>query len=210
MNINTLPVVEEIESLCFKVPPTFDLAVATAALAKLVSTLQLTHHIQDKLKSPAGVYAINITHIPGLLGASRFSKYTGQHNALLADNVNESMFLFRLNEIKDTYLSAIMDNVIAYHKATYGTDFIGRCQIIWSLAGVCDYPLHNDPHTPHRYHIPLQTDLNFNWIFVQDDKLCKLHMPADGRIWYVNPVKLTHTVRHTGTVPRIHLLMTTV
>ena len=210
MNIDTLPVVTEIESLCFKIPPAFNLAMATTALSELVETLQLKQHIQDKLESPAGVFSMNLTHIQGLRGIDRFAKYTGQHNLLLADNVTEGMFLYRLAEVKNTYLSTIMDNVIAYHQYTHGTPFNGRAQIVWSLAGLCDYPLHNDPHTPHRYHIPLQTDPNFNWIFVHDDELCKLHMPADGGIWYLNPVELTHTVRHTGTTPRIHLLMTTV
>jgi len=210
MDLSYIPAVEEIESLCFKIPPTFDLALATTALAEVVETLQLKQHIQSKLESPVGAFSMNITHIPGLRGISRFGKYTGQHNSLLDNNVSEGMFLYRLAEIKNTYLSVIMDNVISYHRRTYNTDFVGRSQIVWSLAGLCDYPLHNDPHTPHRYHIPLQTDPNFNWIFVQNEKLCKLHMPADGGIWYLNPVELTHTVRHTGTVPRIHLLMTTV
>ena len=210
MNLDSIPVVTGLDSLCFRTPVKVDLNSANSSLAGLVATLGIRDHIQSKLSSSAGVFAINLTHIPGLTGVHRFSKYSGQHNLLLADKVNESMFLHRLAEIRNTYIASIMDQVIAYHKTTYGTEFIGRTQIVWSLAGLCDYPLHNDPHTPHRYHIPLQTDPNFNWIFSRNNQLCKLHMPADGGVWYLNPVDLTHTVRHTGTVPRIHLLMTTV
>jgi hypothetical protein len=210
MNVDALPAVNEIESLCARIPITADIAIANSELADLTLKLRINRHIQEALLGPTGVYSINLTHLPGLQGHHRFSKYTGQHSLLLADKVNESMFIYRLAEIKNTYIAEVMNKVIAYHKDTYGTEFKGRTQIVWSLAGLCDYPLHTDPHTPHRYHIPLQTDPNFNWVFSVDDELCKLHMPADGGIWYLNPVKLIHTVRHTGTVPRIHLLMTTV
>jgi hypothetical protein len=129
-------------------------------------------------------------------------KFTGKHNVLKNAGVNETDFTEHLEEAKDLYIGQVIRDVIAQHRG----QFQGRTQLIWLGAGKL-YPIHRDLHTPSRYHIPLVTNPGCYWKFLLDDERI-LHMPADDRVWFVNPVRLSHTFVNNSSTSRCHLVMT--
>ncbi len=156
------------------------------------------------------VATVNLTHLPGLSGPDRWLKHNGSHLRTKSEGVDEHDFTELLSELDGLYLKDVMLSIFGRHEQTFGVPFQGRCQIIGSSAGF-SYPMHTDPHTKHRYHIPIQTDRHFYFMFenklVEDTSLVR--MPADGRIWYLNPLDVVHTIVHVGTQPRIHVMLTT-
>lgn len=59
--------------------------------------------------------------------------------------------------------------------------------------------IHNDPHTPYRIHIALETDPSILWLFIdENNKAHQIHQPADGV-----PVLIeTGITRHSVMIPR--------
>ena len=112
-----------------------------------------------------------------------------------------------LDELDGSYIKECIDAVKKYHLEKFNSDFIGRIQLISSAPGHT-YPFHRDMHTKHRYHIPIITDENFLFFMKEKTELHVLHLPANGRCWYLNPTDITHTVGHLGKTPRTHLLLT--
>lgn len=155
----------------------------------------------------AGVCAINLTHLPGLQGHHRWTRHRGNHYKL-PEGIREGDFTVMLSEIEDLYLGQVIRDTSAMHQERWGTPFQGRHQLVWIAPGNC-YPLHKDHHTAHRYHIPVRSDTHCWFLFETDDgDIHRVWMPADGRVWYLNPHRYPHTVVHLGRLPRLHLLMT--
>jgi hypothetical protein len=175
---------------------------------KLIEKLGFTKYQLDQaLNSVYRAHTINLTHLPGLFGDERFMKFNGNHYYVESAGVKEGDFTEPLSELHNTYLKEVMNEIKLYHIDKYGTPFQGRCQLIMSRPGQT-YSFHTDSHTKHRYHVPIKTDKDF-WFFFKTPKgLEPVHMPADGRAWYLNPVDVEHTVAHLGSVTRMHLLMT--
>ena len=154
------------------------------------------------------IITLNLSHLPTLQGTDRWKKHAGNHPSVKAESVSEIDFTQFLTEMDDLYIKKVIDDVFAYHEIKFGKKFQGRCQLIASRAPQC-YKIHRDLHTTHRYHIPLETDERFLWLFEDDDKdITLLHMPADGRTWYLNPITAKHTVIHVGSAIRFHILLT--
>ncbi len=151
--------------------------------------------------------SINLTHLEGLTGPDRFTKYSSNHGSLKAAGVSEADFKILPPEIKNIYMGECIRRVQTYHLERFGTPFVGRNQLAWVNPGAC-FRMHTDQHTLHRYHIPIYTDPMCYWIFIEDSVEKVKHMPADGSVWYVNPVSTPHSVANMGTRPRCHLLMT--
>lgn len=152
--------------------------------------------------------AVNINHIPGLVGSDHWFKFSGNKYALQKANVEESAFTELCSELRGTYVEEVINTIEQFHYETFKQRFSGRYQLLWVNPGAC-YPLHRDFHTPHRYHIPIVTNPEALWILRDHEEFTLLHMPADGRAWYLNPVQQEHTVVNLGNASRYHLLMTT-
>lgn len=149
-------------------------------------------------------YTINLTHKPSLEGEDRWRKYSGGHVAVARQGVKEVDFTQHLDEIADLYLGQVLKDVYQQHDGT----FQGRAQLIW-LGANRRYDMHRDLHTPNRYHIPIITNALCYWVLAEPGDIpVKLHMPADGRVWYLNPVALEHTFVNSSNLPRLHILLT--
>ncbi len=67
---------------------------------------------------------------------------------------------------------------------------------------------HIDYNTDYsiRVHIPIFTNLDSTFNYITDGtKVTTAHMPADGKMWYVN-TGYTHYVANKGAAPRLHLV----
>ena len=149
----------------------------------------------------------NISHIKGLEGKDRWNKHKESHHILKSQRIYEGNFTEFLSEMDGLYIKEVIDNVLTNHYNTYKFKFVGRCQLMWSQPRFA-YSLHRDIHTRHRYHIPVYTDPEFFWLFEKNSVYSMVHMPADGRVWYVNPKDVKHTVMHLGRENRLHILLT--
>jgi hypothetical protein len=159
-----------------------------------------------ELKSK-GCVTLNLSHMPRTKGAARVLQYRGNHEALNANSIHEKDFVNMVQELEGTYLGKVIRDIEALHHKTYGVLFSGRYQLSWVNPGFC-FPLHKDFHTPHRYHVPIETNSECWWVFRHRTEVSCVHMPADGRVWYLDPVQQEHSVANLGTTPRLHLLMT--
>jgi len=146
--------------------------------------------------------------MPELEGRDRWEKYAGNHQSNTAAGISEINFTKRLEEMEDLYVGEVFNTLFASHLTTFCTHFTGRCQLICTKPATC-YSIHIDKHTPHRYHIPVFTDENVLWLFEETSRDINIvHMPADGRIWYLNPVDVKHTLINVGSGNRMHMLFT--
>lgn len=149
-------------------------------------------------------YAINLTHLPHLSGNDRWNKYTEHHPAVAQQGVKEYDFTSHLAESQDLLIGKIIHKIYAYHQGK----FQGRAQLVW-LGPKKSYNFHRDPHTPNRYHIPIITNEKCFWLLKNDsEQIYKIHMPADGRIWYLDPNKVMHDFKNESEHTRLHLLLT--
>lgn len=151
---------------------------------------------------------INLNHIPDLTTVTeRFFRFNGDHPSLVREGVSEGDFTVTSPEVDGSPLGDVIRMVTAYHRETTGLEFVGRNQLIWVNPTNC-YPLHRDKHTPHRYHIPIETNPECLWVLREAGEIATVHMPADGAVWYLNPVDTEHSVANLGSTTRLHLLMT--
>lgn len=150
--------------------------------------------------------SVNITHRPDVQGNDRWIMHSGSHESLRKSNVRERELSVFNSDLIGSYIHEVYNEVAREHERLWNTPFCGRTQLLRVDSGFC-YPLHNDPHTPHRYHMAVYTHEDCVWIF-QNPDWSILHMPADGRVWYVDPVNQRHSVANMSTVPRWHFLMT--
>lgn len=196
--------VQQIKNYCYPIDYCIDYNKLYNSISELLSKLGLTFEYINKVCNTQFGYTINLTHLPDLAGPDRWRKYSGNHPSVVRQRVREVDFVEMLNEIKGTYLGKVIDDVYQQHPGS----FQGRAQLIW-VGPKQRYPVHRDLHTPNRYHIPIITNQLCYWILAEKNHdPVKLVMPADGRVWYLNPVELEHTFVNDSNVPRLHLLLT--
>jgi hypothetical protein len=202
-------ITDRIDNYCFPIDATFDVDKLKESINILFDRLDISQDIfYDELKIKSAT-SFNLTHLPNLQGIARWKKYRGGHEKMQEAGVKEEDFLEFLSELTGLYLKEVIDNVLSIHNLKFDHKFQGRCQLLW-LRPCHAYRLHRDMHTAHRYHLPVTTDENCLWAFEnpnRDITLC--HTPADGRIWYLNPKDIKHSVIHMGSQPRLHVLLTT-
>lgn len=195
--INNLP------PFCYPLSMTVDINLLLDSVNILLTRLGLSFtEINELCKTQRG-FAINLTHLPGLLGQDRWKNHTGLHPGLKKQGISESEFSTHLHESQDLLIGKLIHDIYAQHSGK----FQGRVQLGW-LSANNSYPLHIDPHTPHRYHVPLITNEKCFWLLRTSEEVYKLHMPADGRVWYLDPTNLEHSVRNESDIARLHLLLT--
>ncbi len=202
-------ITDRIDDYCFPIDLTVDLIRLQESINILFERLDISHDTfhTELLRQSATTF--NLTHLPGLSGSDRWKKYRDDHIATEKAGVKEEDFSEFLTELDGLYFKEVIDNVLDMHNSKFKNTFQGRCQLIW-LRARHSYKLHRDMHTAHRYHIPVTTDENCLWVFEKTPRNMSLcHMPADGRIWYLNPRDIRHSVAHMGTQHRLHILLTT-
>lgn len=200
--------VDSLEPYCFPTELTVDLAKLKVSVSELLNSIGIDiGGITEECKQKFG-FTVNLTHAPGVTGKDRFLANSENHTTLTLRGVSESSFTETPPELTGTYLEEVMGEIRNFHKASRGVPFVGRSQLIW-VSGGNGYDFHKDYHTPHRYHIPIFTNSKCLWFFRRRGVVSSLHMPADGRVWYLDPVNIEHTVKNNGNEPRLHLLMTT-
>ena len=197
--------VKEILNYCYPIDYTVDYDKLYNSILILLERLGLNINIINQQCQIKFAHAINLTYQPGLTGMDRWSKFNGQHDHVVFHGANETNFTEFLEEMHDLYIGEVIRDVYKHHNSR----FQGRAQLIW-LGAHQKYTMHKDPHTPNRYHIPILTNHLCYWVFAKDlkEEPVKLHMPADGRVWYVNPVALYHNFVNDSPLPRLHLLLT--
>lgn len=68
------------------------------------------------------------------------------------------------------------------------------------------------PHIDHdallsvRYHIALETNPDSYLCYIKDGTPHKVHIPADGSVWFLNP-GITHWAENNGKIDRTHLII---
>lgn len=191
--------VSTLEPFCY---PLDDIAIDLDILYSSIITLleRLSLDINDINAKPK--FAINLTHLPGLQGETAWRNYSADHLRLAEQNINEYDFVEHLAESKDLYIHEVIQTFYQRH-----CGFQGRCQLVW-LGARNGYQFHTDPHTPNRYHVPIVTNKDCYWLFKDAVDVYKLHMPADGRAWYLDPVNIKHTFHNGSNASRLHLLLT--
>ena len=202
-------ITDRLDPYCFPTDLNFDVKKLIDSVEILFSRLGISHDIFNNELLSRTATTFNLNHLPGIEGIDRWQKHRGSHNTVEKANIKEEDFSEFLTELDGLYLKEAIDNVFKMHNSKFEKPFQGRCQLIWLRANHA-YRLHRDMHTAHRYHIPLITDENCLWVFEnkhRDMSLC--HMPADGRVWYLNPRDIKHSVFHMGTQTRMHILLTT-
>jgi len=108
--------------------------------------------------------------------------------------------------MQDLYIGKVIHDLYNQHDGK----FQGRVNLLW-LGPNHRYDWHNDPHAPHRYHVPLITNEECYFLLKKDslssETTYRIHMPI-GTVWYLDPVNLYHTFVNNSDVPRLHLLLT--
>ena len=192
-----------IKNFLYRTPLHIDVEQTRAAVETLVDALGVRPNLEYSLNKLTR-YALNLTSAT----SSDTEAATANRNCACHTTVNFAEFTNLIDIVKNTHIENVINTVEDFHMATYNKPLVGRHQLVWSLPGYCDYPLHRDRHTTHRYHIPLQTTKEFYFIVEDEGVQYKLHLPSDGGVWYLASRDVTHTIRHFGTTPRLHLLLT--
>ena len=185
--VNTLP------PYCYPIDYSIDRDKLTESLDILLARLGISRH---------HTWAFNLTHLPEAVGDDRWNTHTGSHRFLVEAGVDEVNFTELLDEVKDLYLGQIIQDLYQQHTGI----FQGRCQIS-ILPPKRNYGKHIDKHTPARYHIPLVTNTDCYWEFYKDNEIYKLHMPADNKVWYFDPINVEHDFYNNSDEFRWHLIL---
>ena len=188
--------VDSLPPYCYPINYTVDRIKLNESLTILIDRLGITNTVNTN-------QSINLTHLPELTGEDRYKKHYLGHKQLKADGINATDFTELLEEVKDLYIGQVIQDLYQQHNGT----FQGRCQLA-VLPTKFNYGFHKDYYTPSRYHIPLITNSDCYWVFIKDDQKYKLHMPADDRVWFVNPADLEHDFFNDSNQLRWHLLLT--
>jgi hypothetical protein len=195
--------VASLPPFCYPIKFEINLPLLLDSVEMLIEDLGLNlNEINEKCKKDFA-FTINLTHLPGLKGPDRWKKYNGNHKSVKAQNISESDFTEHLLECQDLYIGQVIREIYKQHQGK----FQGRAQLIW-LGANSKYDFHRDMYTPNRYHVPLVTNKQCHWLFKNDSEICKLHMPADGRVWYLDPMNIFHTFVNDSSCARLHLLLT--
>lgn len=189
---------------CYPIDVTVDIAILKVACERLIQDLVGDDWKEKTSNRP--FMTINLTHPKGVEKRDRYWKYNGSHEAI-KDIIDESEFTETPEAVQRSYIGQTMQRIKDRHSRIIKKPFVGRCQLIWVNKNAC-YPLHNDYHTPHRYHVPIWTHPDVWWVFRYQKDIQLMHMPADGRAWYLDPIQHEHSVINLSDQPRCHLLMT--
>jgi hypothetical protein len=188
--------IHRIDKLCYPIDYAIDREKFNHSFEILLTRIGVTYNARSH-------FSINLTHLPGLTGTDRWQKHTGDHPVLEAEGIDETEFTEHLSEMSDLYIGQVIRDIQNLHNGV----FQGRIQLIWLPPG-SSYPMHRDTHTTSRYHIPVITNMECFWIFKKDSERFKLRMPADSRVWYVDPTHILHTFINNSDTTRCHLVMT--
>lgn len=203
-----MKLLDSLPGFCEPVELQFDIARMNASVDAFLKELFDANNMDFEKYTGNAFATVNLTHMPHVTGKDRFFKYTGNKFALMKNNIEEKHFTVLPAEVERTYFGKMIRQIEERHLKKFGTPFGGRYQLIWVNSMSC-YPLHVDKHTPHRYHVALKTNPDCWWVFRdKTDDISLLHMPADGRVWYLDPIQQEHSVANMGHMPRCHLLMT--
>ena len=188
--------ITQLDKFCYPIKYTIDRNKFENSFRILLDRLDITYNDNSW-------FSINLTHLPGLVGQDRWKKYIGKHPVVKSEGVDESDFVEHLSEMQDLYIGQVIRDIQEQHTGI----FQGRIQLVW-LGPNGSYPLHKDLHTASRYHIPLITNEKCFWVFRTDTEDYRLHMPADDRVWFVDPKNILHTFINDSNTTRCHLIMT--
>lgn len=198
----------EVDSLpfCYRSNITVDVPRLIQDVNSLLSRLNLTEQTIiewfDRRKDKVS-YPINLTHLPRLNSTvSQALGYRDGHAELERMGINEAAFTEFISLMDGLYLGEVVKKVYTSHDGK----FQGRTQLAW-LGPNRQFPFHTDTHTPNRYHIPLITNPYCYWLFRDNSETYKLHMPADGSVWYLDPT-VEHTFVNDSDSMRLHILFT--
>lgn len=194
---------DNIPNKCYPIDVCADITRLNISVDQLLLELGLSQSYFERRSAET----LNISHLPNLVGDDRWKLYRGDHLTIQSEKQSEENFTKFLSELNGTYLKQIIDEVYEYHIDMFGSPFSGRCQLIASKPGHT-YAFHRDMHTKHRYHIPLKTNEDVIWLFKQKKEIDIVHMPADGRIWYLDPINISHTFVNASPITRLHVLLT--
>jgi hypothetical protein len=200
--MNDINIVKDLKPYCFQLDYKIDYPRLMDSLTILLYRLgQNIEAINDKMLNGDRGYCLNLTHLPGITGDDRFLKHTGKHGVVKKEGVAEKDFSEHLSEAQDLYIGQIIRDLYEQHDGK----FQGRANLLW-LGPNRQYAFHNDPHTPHRYHIPLITNEEC-YFLLRNTETYRIHMPA-GTAWYLDPIRVDHTFVNNSETPRLHLLLT--
>jgi len=188
--------IHHIDKLCYPIDYTIDRERFKNSFDILLKRIEVAY-------TDNSWFSVNLTHLPGLTGSDRWNLYSGNHSAVHANNVSETDFTEHLAEMEDLYIGQVIRDIQNLHSGV----FQGRIQLVW-LGPNQKYPLHRDLHTTSRYHVPVITNEKCFWVFKKDSELYSLHMPADHRVWFVDPTQILHTFVNDSNTARCHLIMT--
>jgi len=188
--------VDSLEPYCYPISYTIHREKLDNSFAILLDRLGIVYNDDSH-------FAINLTHLPGLIGKARWDNYSAPHSILKQIGINETDFIELLAETEDLYIGQVIKDIYSHHEGT----FQGRCQLNFIGAGK-SLPPHRDLHTTSRYHIPIITNDKCYWILINDEKKYKLHMAADEKVWFLDPKNIEHAFYNDSDKCRVHLLLT--
>jgi hypothetical protein len=205
--MNDITIVKDLPPYCFQLDYTIDHEQLMNSLSVLMDRIgQNMEIIHSKLLTDMRGYCLNLTHLPGMTGDDRFLKHTGKHGVVKSEGVDEKDFAEHLSESQDLYIGQVIHDLYKQHPGK----FQGRANLLW-LGPNRRYDFHNDPHTPHRYHVPMITNEECYFLFrnssLASNTDYRIHMPT-GTAWYLDPVNMYHTFVNNSNTPRLHLLLT--
>jgi hypothetical protein len=95
VNINiSMNNVDSFAPYCYPISYNKDRENLNNSLSILLSRLEITYNDNSH-------FAINLTHLPGLIGKNRWDNYSAPHNALKKIGIDETDFTEQLAETED-------------------------------------------------------------------------------------------------------------
>lgn len=200
--MNDIKIVKDLKPYCFQLDYKIDYIRLMGSVSILMDRIgQNMETINNRMLNGDRGYCLNLTHLPGITGDDRFLKHTGKHGVVKSEGVAEKDFSEHLSEMQDLYIGQVVRDLYEQHDGK----FQGRANLLW-LGPNRQYAFHNDPHTPHRYHVPLITNEEC-YFLLRNTETYRIHMPA-GTAWYLDPIRVDHTFVNNSETPRLHLLLT--
>jgi hypothetical protein len=153
-------------------------------------------------------FDLNLSYKPGLTGKDRYLKNRGHISWQTEQGYFPGDATEFLEELDGLYIKTIIDSLIEWHETNFQRKWVGGIRILW--VNPCRrYNLHNDANLYLRYHVPITTRPDVQFLCRDEgdtDKYYKMHMPV-GEAWMLIP-KMLHTVINPWDKPRAHLILT--
>ena len=221
--INSAKPINDVPSLCFKLPLQVDKEKLVSSFYELISKLHpdydefckqrytdtielLKRYHSDTEVDIFSWWSINLSHMGQLTGDERWGKYCGNVNMIVDQGADPKKFTTWLTELDNSYLIDVIKETIAYFETSTNKKFKGTGSIIW-VAPNSGYQFHKDlDKNILRCHIPLVTNSDVFWLFDYDKEYYKLNMRI-GEVWELHPIDIIHTVRNTSNTARAHLVL---